>query len=918
MKVSENFFLFKYHYTFYIIIIILLYLMLNFSNEYNIMEVHENYPKFRKLPSGEYFVILSGGIYIYNNNFSNYNQIFKFVSPYTINNDNENNKTVLVEIKNNTNLYILCLIKSTFYLFDYKQKNIAFYYYFDSIPNDAFYNLIPYKIIDTFIYFIIIYSKKESKRCGTSYNYFYSLNFFEYKIDVKNNKIYYNEKKNNFEIENGSCSSFITDYNFNCQLVSQKYLICLYLIENNKKISITKFDIENNFEYKNIYEMIYKNNYINKIIQIKTSISSQTNNLLICIYWNYYDYDYYYDYYYYYTNCFIYNINGNKFEYILSNKKDKQNLAIYYFNETSSFILIFNDNNQNLFLYTINNLSKDPILYDYQSNYECDKISSFDVNYNNENKEYDLISDCYIPKNENKWNVIIYNNYMLDSNYSTPSNLEEEGEDDESFLYEDEEGEEMNNYLIKDLNEVEEEYDKEENQEIVKTELTITKEELLKNLTILINNIEIRKNYEFIGEDYNVVIKPINSSYLESSTHINFTQCENTLRNILNISSSRILTFLQMEINNKNDKSITNNVGYQVYDDNKNLLDLSLCNDSNIQVFHSIKNSSLINLNSIFSFKNLGIDILNINDSFFNDICHPYSDSENDLVLQDRIKYIYQNYSLCDEGCSYNEINIENMTISCNCKIKTNLSTNETSLNIENLEDIKTESNFGLIKCYKLVFSFEGKLKNIGFWIFLILIIAHFPLLIIYFKKGIKPILDYLINEMQKHGYMNENNSIINKKRKKKIRTFNNIRMEKYNKNNGNRKSNPPPKCGKIFNNNNIINTTKKGLKKSKVIGSPQHNNIIQININDNKKKRKSLTFFRKKLKSKTKVLDNNDSKLMDNSKNIIRNVDNIPTQGIKTKENLNEEKNNNFNINLININLNNIQKYDQKILYIY
>ena len=46
----------------------------------------------------------------------------------------------------------------------------------------------------------------------------------------------------------------------------------------------------------------------------------------------------------------------------------------------------------------------------------------------------------------------------------------------------------------------------------------------------------------------------------------------------------------------------------------------------------------------------------------------------------------------------------------------------------------------------------------------------------------------------------------------------------------------------------------------------------------------------------------------MDNSKNIIKSMDNIPTQGIKTNiENLNEEKSNNFNIYLININLNNL-----------
>ena len=63
-----------------------------------------------------------------------------------------------------------------------------------------------------------------------------------------------------------------------------------------------------------------------------------------------------------------------------------------------------------------------------------------------------------------------------------------------------------------------------------------------------------------------------------------------------------------------------------------------------------------------------------------NNICYPYSDdSKNDIVLEDRIKDIYQNYSFCDEGCTYNDINTTYMIISCDCKVKTNISINESS-----------------------------------------------------------------------------------------------------------------------------------------------------------------------------------------------------------------------------------------------
>ena len=208
-----------------------------------------------------------------------------------------------------------------------------------------------------------------------------------------------------------------------------------------------------------------------------------------------------------------------------------------------------------------------------------------------------------------------------------------------------------------------------------------------------------------------------------------------------------------MEIYNNKNESLVNQVEYQVYNDNKTLLDLSECNDVEIQIYYSLKDNSL-DIDYISSFKDSGVDILNINDSFFNDICHPYSDSNDDLILEDRIKYIYQNYSLCDGDCIYNEFNAQYKTILCDCKIKSNLSIDESQLKFEQFDDIEIESNFGLIKCYELVFSLKGKLNNIGFWIFLVLVIAHIPLLFGFFHKGLKPVKEYLFKEMKENGYI--------------------------------------------------------------------------------------------------------------------------------------------------------------------
>ena len=442
-----------------------------------------------------------------------------------------------------------------------------------------------------------------------------------------------------------------------------------------------------------------------------------------------------------------------------------------------------------------------------------------------------------------------------------------------------------------------------ENQ-IIKNITNQNKEEIIENLEKIIDEIEIGKSYEIKREDFNLIIKPTNSTYLDSVTHVNFSKCEQILREKLNISSSRILTFLQMEIDNKNDKSLVNQVEYQVYDDNKNLLDLSLCNDTNIKIFYSLKDKSL-DINSISSFKDSGIDIFNINDSFFNDICQSYSDSKNDIILEDRIKDIYQNYSLCDNGCTYNEFNDSSLTISCDCKVKTNISTNETNLHLEQLDNIDIDSNFGLIKCYNLVFSFKGKLNNIGFWIFLILSIAHIPILFCYFNKGIEPIKEYIIKEMKKNGYIKENNNkrnILKKSKTVKINKKKKITKKKTT-------HSPCPKHKKSVNRKkgHLNNSSSMSHIKSldnKIINDINSN---QLNI---KYKKKDNNIINKKNNSKKDKKDKRSIKRYLSKKST--GLETLPTKGVEKNEN-NEKDKNNFNLCLININLNNIKEYRPK-----
>ena len=306
---------------------------------------------------------------------------------------------------------------------------------------------------------------------------------------------------------------------------------------------------------------------------------------------------------------------------------------------------------------------------------------------------------------------------------------------------------------------------------VIKKRTTKTKEELTNNLDKLIKDVEIGKVYEIEGEEYEVKISPINFKENEgSSTYINFLECENSLRRENNLPPESILTVIQIEIYKYEDKSLTNQVEYAVYNDQKIKLDLSVCENDKIEINYAINNNSLIDFEKISYFSNMDVDIFNSKDKFFNDICYPYSENNSDMILNDRISDIYQNYSLCDDNCEYNNMNISSMLITCSCEIKTEIETKKPDLKFNKIYlDLFTETSFGVIKCFKLVFNFKNKLNNIGFIIFTILVFLHIPFIIIYSVIGVLPIYKYIINEMDKYKYLPKLNSPVKKRKKRYI-----------------------------------------------------------------------------------------------------------------------------------------------------
>ena len=263
---------------------------------------------------------------------------------------------------------------------------------------------------------------------------------------------------------------------------------------------------------------------------------------------------------------------------------------------------------------------------------------------------------------------------------------------------------------------------------LIKYSIKQTKFELINNISNFLENLDPFKAYLLNGDDYSVIIKSLDENIEIPSNIIDFSECTKILKNKYPTQQFKIVQF---NLENNNEKCLTNQVEYAIYNQFREEIDLSICENSKINIEYKIKNISSLDIEKIKYFRKKGIDIFQIESDFFNDICFPHSDekSNSDMILIDRVKDIYQNFSLCEEGCEYEIFNLERMSVNCSCKIKQNIDP------IVKKGSFKSyfaspffNSNFGVIKCYKLFFSFNGKVKNVGFWVFLIMNIINFIL----------------------------------------------------------------------------------------------------------------------------------------------------------------------------------------------
>ena len=217
----------------------------------------------------------------------------------------------------------------------------------------------------------------------------------------------------------------------------------------------------------------------------------------------------------------------------------------------------------------------------------------------------------------------------------------------------------------------------------------------------------------------------------------------------------------------------------------------------------------------------------------------------------------------------------------------------------ESIANIKNQ-NFKLVNCYNAFTALKNNMNNIGFWIFLFLMILNIIFLILYCfaQKSFKP---YLSKLLRKYGYIwerDEGHAFCHNYIKKLDRLIQKLKEEKSNFLNLHGKGNNPP--------NRRSRNNKKKNKKSKVVQKSINstNDFLTKSNNISKKTNKDLGKEIEDLKLRMK----GTKKIKSNK--IVNPKYNLMSKSTVVKGNdYNIKEENDFKLNLININVNEPKK---------
>ena len=284
-------------------------------------------------------------------------------------------------------------------------------------------------------------------------------------------------------------------------------------------------------------------------------------------------------------------------------------------------------------------------------------------------------------------------------------------------------------------------YDSQNNQELIQKLNRFIEDGININYLDIYKDLRISKD-NITVELTTALLQELNENNSNLSS-INLGICKDILKYNYDISDESNLYILKIEKEQKYKyyPLIEYEVFYPINEEKMEILDLNLCNDTDIEISIPI----IINNNSI--------DKHNPKSDFYTDICYKVtSDDKTDILITDRRdEFVVKNLSLCEDICELISYDFINNKAKCSCDVKTEINLDEEHKTMtkkklfKDFFDFQKITNIGIVKCYKTVFKINELIKNYGSFIIIFIFILYLICINIFYCKSWKNLNDEIL-----------------------------------------------------------------------------------------------------------------------------------------------------------------------------
>ena len=281
-------------------------------------------------------------------------------------------------------------------------------------------------------------------------------------------------------------------------------------------------------------------------------------------------------------------------------------------------------------------------------------------------------------------------------------------------------------------------------------------EEIIKNISYeyvrkfpIVNNHVVKYTYNTNTKEQIYITLFKSEKCLAEKPGLN--DCMEKVKNTYNIKRNILIVSILP-------RSPTNNKYYLYHPISGKELDFSICSGK-IIIKSSIFDNKDIDKELVLYFFEKNINVFDEFDPFFTDICLTFSKEGKDVPLDTRLELFFQNVSLCEEGCSCVDIDLDTYEVKCSCEIRTDTKSEKMAIPNDLLNNplsneylkIITDSNLEVLKCLKKALDMNLIMNNYGgltmFGIYFIQIISSF-----FIKVQFKQFRSHIFNLMNKYN----------------------------------------------------------------------------------------------------------------------------------------------------------------------